>query len=198
MANNILPGDIVARKASAANKAAYEIGIDPWIVRSIRTAPGGHQYAMDSNSQEHNFENLEILWFSGVGTISPEEALPLVVAKHNKKRPPAAWTLVGSTDDWPIIGEGAPVGYLTTPDPFGRTTTVTAVPEDVVNHPSHYKSNGLEAIDVLEAFGLTRDGRLFNVGKYILRAGKKDNELQDLKKAKWYLDRLINSIEDNK
>lgn len=67
--------------------------------------------------------------------------------------------------------------------------------EDVVNHPSHYKSGGLEAIDVLEQFGLVRDGRLFNVGKYILRAGKKDDELQDLKKAQWYLNRLIESLE---
>lgn len=70
--------------------------------------------------------------------------------------------------------------------------------EDVVNHPSHYKTaNGLEAIDVLESFGLTRDGRLFNAGKYLLRAGKKDNELQDLKKAVWYLNRYIAEAESN-
>lgn len=72
-----------------------------------------------------------------------------------------------------------------------RQALAPAVTEDVVNHPSHYKQNGLEAIDVLEAFDLKRDGRLFNAGKYILRAGKKDDELQDLKKAVWYLNRYI-------
>lgn len=63
-----------------------------------------------------------------------------------------------------------------------------------VNHPSHYQGKGLEAIDVIESFGLG-----FNLGnaiKYILRAGKKGSEpedrLNDLKKADWYLSREIN------
>lgn len=74
--------------------------------------------------------------------------------------------------------------------------SIAEAPEDVVNHPSHYKTeSGLEAIDVLEQFGLVRDGRLFNAGKYILRAGKKDDELQDLKKAVWFLNRYIAEAE---
>lgn len=61
---------------------------------------------------------------------------------------------------------------------------------DVVNHPPHYKSgNGLEAIDVIEGFGL--GFHLGNVVKYVLRAGRKDEERQDLRKARWYLDRRI-------
>lgn len=62
-----------------------------------------------------------------------------------------------------------------------------------INHPSHYQGNGLEAIDVIEAFDLG-----FNMGnaiKYILRAGKKDCRLQDLKKAHWYLAREIFNLE---
>ncbi len=58
-----------------------------------------------------------------------------------------------------------------------------------VNNPSHYQSNNMEAIDVIEAFQLG-----FNLGnciKYILRAGKKDDRLTDLKKAMWYLNREI-------
>ncbi len=66
---------------------------------------------------------------------------------------------------------------------------------DNVNHPEHYQAeNGMEAIDVIEAFDLN-----FNLGnaiKYILRAGHKDDEGQDLKKAMWYLKREINKIED--
>jgi len=62
--------------------------------------------------------------------------------------------------------------------------------ESNVNHPKHYQSeNGLEAIDVIEAFNL--GFCLGNVVKYVLRCGHKDNEIQELEKAKWYLDREI-------
>lgn len=64
---------------------------------------------------------------------------------------------------------------------------------DMVNHPLHYKSaSGLEAIDVIEAFEL--DFRLGNVIKYILRKGRKGNPEQDLRKARWYLDRAIEKL----
>ena len=60
-----------------------------------------------------------------------------------------------------------------------------------VDHPSHYQSkSGLEVIDVIEAFGLGFS--LGNAVKYICRCGKKiDNEIQELEKAKWYLEREI-------
>lgn len=67
-----------------------------------------------------------------------------------------------------------------------------------VNHPSHYKgANGMEAIDVIEAFNLDRDFCLGNCAKYLLRLGKKDNILQDAKKCKWYLDRFIQKLESS-
>lgn len=58
-----------------------------------------------------------------------------------------------------------------------------------INHPAHYQAEGMEAIDVIEAYNLN-----FSLGsaiKYILRAGKKPNETskEDLKKAIWYLQR---------
>lgn len=56
-------------------------------------------------------------------------------------------------------------------------------------HPSHYKAGGLEAIDVIEAFGL--NFRLGNAIKYILRAGRKGAIVEDLKKARWYINREI-------
>jgi hypothetical protein len=66
-------------------------------------------------------------------------------------------------------------------------------PEDVVNDPSHYggKDNPYEVIKVAEAWGLDKDAYLFNVLKYIARAAKKGAELQDKKKARYYLDRRI-------
>jgi hypothetical protein len=54
--------------------------------------------------------------------------------------------------------------------------------------PKHYQGKDLEAIDVIEAFDLTyHEG---NIIKYVLRWRKK-NGLEDLLKAKWYLDRMI-------
>lgn len=58
-----------------------------------------------------------------------------------------------------------------------------------VNSPPHYQANGVEAIDVIEAFEL--GFRLGNAIKYILRAGRKGDALIDLKKGRWYLDREI-------
>jgi hypothetical protein len=60
---------------------------------------------------------------------------------------------------------------------------------DVVNHPPHYRANGIEVIDVIEAYGL--GFHLGNVVKYILRAGRKGYGDDDLRKARWYLDRKI-------
>lgn len=67
---------------------------------------------------------------------------------------------------------------------------------DPVNNPKHYKAgNGLEVIDVIEAFGLGDSFHLGNVVKYVLRAGHKDEEIQDLRKADWYLRRKIAGLE---
>ena len=60
---------------------------------------------------------------------------------------------------------------------------------DLVNHPPHYKAGGIETIDFIEAKDL--NFRLGNVIKYVARAEKKGDPLEDLKKAKWYLEREI-------
>ena len=61
---------------------------------------------------------------------------------------------------------------------------------EAVNHPSYYKTGGIEAIDVIEAWNL--DFCLGNTVKYIARCGRKsDKVLEDLKKAAWYLNREI-------
>jgi hypothetical protein len=67
-------------------------------------------------------------------------------------------------------------------------------PLETVNHPAHHQSGaGIEAIEVIEAFGL--GFCLGNTVKYILRAGKKGGRVEDLKKARWYLDREIAAAE---
>lgn len=72
--------------------------------------------------------------------------------------------------------------------------------EDLVNHPSHYKTeSGIETIDVIEAFTKDLEGieatDTGNIIKYICRWNKK-NGLQDLKKAQWYLNHLIEKVEE--
>jgi len=60
---------------------------------------------------------------------------------------------------------------------------------DVVNHPPHYTSHpsGIECIDIVEHF-------TFNIGaaiKYLWRCGLKGDELEDLRKARWFVEREI-------
>jgi len=63
---------------------------------------------------------------------------------------------------------------------------------DMVNHPPHYKAGGIETIDFIEAKNLGYN--LGNVVKYVSRADLKGNKLEDLQKAKWYLERAIANI----
>lgn len=62
---------------------------------------------------------------------------------------------------------------------------------DIINHPAHYTGGRIEVIDFIEDQGL--GFHLGNVIKYVCRAGKKDpeKEIEDLKKAEWYLVRYI-------
>ena len=69
---------------------------------------------------------------------------------------------------------------------------------DPVNNPSHYGGlgNPYQTINVIEAWELNY--RLGNVVKYISRAGKKGQRIEDLKKAQWYLNREIELLEKEK
>jgi hypothetical protein len=66
--------------------------------------------------------------------------------------------------------------------------------KELVDHPQHYggKDNPYEAIKVIEAWNL--GFCLGNTLKYISRAGKKDATIQELEKARWYLDREIEKL----
>ena len=70
--------------------------------------------------------------------------------------------------------------------------------DEMVDHPNHYggEDNPYEAIKVIEAWGLG-----FNLGnsvKYISRAGKKLDILEDLQKASWYINREINKLKNER
>ena len=65
-----------------------------------------------------------------------------------------------------------------------------------VNHLSHYNQGKIEVIDAIEDWDLNFcEG---NVIKYVARHRHKSEPIEDLKKAKWYLERLIGKIEDEK
>jgi hypothetical protein len=72
---------------------------------------------------------------------------------------------------------------------------------DVINHPEHYTHGGIEPIDLIESQGLNFNRG--NVVKYVTRAGRKKSkgktilskELEDLKKAAFYLQREISKCE---
>ncbi|WP_418371858.1 DUF3310 domain-containing protein [Agathobaculum butyriciproducens] len=68
---------------------------------------------------------------------------------------------------------------------------------DPVNRPAHYTSGGIECIDAMQAaFGdeAVKDFCLCNAFKYLWRHRQK-NGVEDLKKARWYLNRLITAME---
>ena len=74
---------------------------------------------------------------------------------------------------------------------------------DMVNHPTHYTTSNIECIDALESLASgykdpVQAGLAWQVVKYIWRSPLKGNQLEDLQKAKWYLDRLISKVEKPK
>jgi len=67
--------------------------------------------------------------------------------------------------------------------------------EDVVNRPGHYTKFAVEVIDITENLDFLSG----NIVKYVVRAPFKGEQLQDLLKAQWYLNRLIENVKgDNK
>ncbi len=102
-----------------------------------------------------------------------------------KKAEPKQWKLVHvSTSDNSI--EKAMANEL--------PITMHEPKSDPVNHPAHYKVGGIETIDFIEAKQLNYN--LGNVVKYITRADHKGNRLEDLEKARWYLDREIGNLSE--
>ena len=63
---------------------------------------------------------------------------------------------------------------------------------DMVNHPPHYTEHpsGVECIQIVEHMNFCRG----NAVKYIWRAGEKGDPIEDLKKARWYIDREIERL----
>lgn len=99
---------------------------------------------------------------------------------------------------WECAGCGrAQPGGAATCDCWRESGEPASNQQSTVDHPNHYGGDTTyETIKVIEAWGL--DFHLGNAVKYISRAGKKSttSELEDLEKARWYLDRAIGRVKD--
>jgi len=74
---------------------------------------------------------------------------------------------------------------------------------DPVNHPSHYCNRSMEAIDIIEMIIEVEKNpkvayNMSNVLKYMLRFRDKGKDVEDLKKAQWYLTRMIEKVIEEK
>lgn len=141
------------------------------------------------------------------GVVTVEDYYDLIGRKTSYTDRRFGWT---NLDGAYVDSDPHAYGYrLRLPDPIELEVSIKSVPErptqtndtvpETVNHPSHYQSEtGLEVIDVIEAFTFDLKGIMAfdtaNVIKYICRWPKK-NGLEDLKKAKFYIEHLIAHIE---
>ena len=79
------------------------------------------------------------------------------------------------------------------------TDAASVATSDMVNHPSHYTQGGIECIDAITAATVGKTGIeavcVANVVKYLWRYEEK-NGLEDVKKARWYLERLISELSE--
>lgn len=85
---------------------------------------------------------------------------------------------------------------------LARRELVTSVNDtDMVNHPSHYTQGGIECIDAIKSATVGKTGIeavcVANVVKYLWRYEEK-NGMEDVKKARWYLERLISELSEGK
>ncbi len=71
-------------------------------------------------------------------------------------------------------------------------------PKETVNHPSHYNSGNIETIEAIEDWGWSVGFCAGNAIKYISRHQHKNKPVEDLKKAQWYIERLISFYKNKK
>lgn len=160
---------------------------------------------METHSPQHNQLNPTV--HDGLGTVSHKppitnqpEVQDVVNRLHSKRDdfiPPK--TLASLTDPTPELNK-------TLKDHLEPLETKQHSLPDLINHPPHYNAGPIESIDAIESMltnsPLTHYQAFLQatIKQYIWRVGRKTGEgvtaLQDAKKAKWYLDRLIDSLTD--
>lgn len=110
-----------------------------------------------------------------------------LLIKEATERENTAEQIIARSDQVNTIDEGS--GWVGVCLKYGSAN-------DPVNHPDHYNKGKIEVIDFIEDQKLGY--HLGNTVKYVARAGKKDasKEIEDLEKAKWYLERKIKQLKN--
>lgn len=90
-------------------------------------------------------------------------------------------------------------GCILTTDKYEvRNGVILLLTSDPVNSPSHYASGDIECIDAIKA-SMTREAFLGylkgNIQKYMWRYEKKVNPIEDVKKARWYMNKLVDELD---
>jgi hypothetical protein len=67
-----------------------------------------------------------------------------------------------------------------------------------INHPQHYNSGNIETIELIKDIGIAEEFCIGNTIKYITRYKHKENPIEDLEKARWYLEYVINLLKERK
>lgn len=139
------------------------------------------------------------LWFGGECPVQGDAMLDMVWIHNGAagdlkpvKASDFPWTESADLIAYKVIGE-KPVSIESIRKPFDFVNPYTSV-ADVVNHPSHYTNGKVECIDAIESATVGKTGIeavcVANVIKYLWRYEDK-NSLEDIKKAQWYLNKLI-------
>jgi hypothetical protein len=68
--------------------------------------------------------------------------------------------------------------------------------KEMIDHPDHYNSGKIEVIEFIKSLGIDEDFCIGNAIKYLSRYKLKEDPIADLKKARWYIDYLINKLEE--
>lgn len=166
-----------------------EIGnVLPFAVQTIKKFQAdGHKIILNT-CREHELLQNAIIFLSELGII-PDYVNDNPVASDEWGKCRKVWADMYIDDHNAYIPkfEDGSINWLWILRQYENTGSV-----DIVKRPSHYQGeNGMQAIDVIESFGLNYN--LGNAEKYILRAGKKDgnSKVQDLRKALFYIEREI-------
>ena len=148
-------------------------------------------------------------WIEWHGGDCPVDSDAIVEVKYRKPNPCQYNNDRAGDFDWEHIGSNADIiAYrLHKPDAKSRANDDRLEQDlnecigqdvDVVNHPSHYTKGNIECIDAIDSATTGKSGIeavcVANVIKYLWRYEEK-NGLEDVKKAKWYLNKLISELE---
>lgn len=148
-------------------------------------------------------------WVDGLTNIIAYKVVkPVLISTHKHDAPLEAFRAAGWTDDLLIEHGFAKIAEPGEVEPFRPGVSCSEIPSaalthkyqqacdstDVVNHPSHYTNGKVECIDAIESATVGKTGIeavcVANVIKYLWRYEDK-NGLEDIKKAQWYLNKLI-------